>query len=130
MTSESMYNKDNQSLATLSRWRKPGDITNIPRALQYNGFNWLGSDRFVEDASYLRMKTITFSYKFDKKLINKLNIKALKCYVTAYNLFTWTNYTGQDPEINLQGGDPFAIAIDYSRTPPAKSLTFGANISF
>jgi TonB-linked SusC/RagA family outer membrane protein len=130
MSSESMYNKDNQSMATLSRWRKPGDITNIPRALQYNGFNWLGSDRFVEDASYLRMKTVTLSYKFDKKILTKLNIKALKCYVTAYNLFTWTKYTGQDPEINLQGGDPFAIAIDYSRTPPAKSLTFGANISF
>jgi TonB-linked SusC/RagA family outer membrane protein len=130
MNSENMYNKDNQSMATMSRWRKQGDITNIPRALLYSGFNWLGSDRFVEDASYLRLKTLTLSYRFDKSLLNKLNIKGLKFYVTAYNLFTWTKYTGQDPEINLIGGDPFAIAIDYSRTPPAKSITFGANVSF
>jgi TonB-linked SusC/RagA family outer membrane protein len=130
MNSENMYNKDNQSQATLSRWRKPGDITNIPRALQNQGFNWLGSDRFVEDASYIRLKTLTLSYKVNKALTEKLNIKAMKFYVTAYNLFTWTNYTGQDPEINLYGGDPFAIAIDYSRTPPAKSITIGANISF
>ena len=130
MNSENMYNKDNQSLATMSRWRKPGDITNVPRALQYNGFNWLGSDRFVEDASYIRLKTITLSYKLNKPGLNKINVKSVKFYLTAYNLFTWTKYTGQDPEINLPGGDPFAIAVDYSRTPPAKSLTFGANISF
>jgi TonB-linked SusC/RagA family outer membrane protein len=130
MASENMYNKDNQSMATISRWRKPGDITNVPRALQYNGFNWLGSDRFVEDASYIRLKTLTLSYKLDKAILNRLSVKAVKFYLTAYNLFTWTNYTGQDPEINLPGGDPFAVAIDYSRTPPAKSLTFGANISF
>jgi TonB-linked SusC/RagA family outer membrane protein len=130
MYSENMYNKDNQSFATMSRWRKPGDITDIPRALQYNGFNWLGSDRFVEDASYIRLKSITLSYKLDKSMLNKINVKTVKFYLTAYNLFTWTNYTGQDPEINLPGGDPFAVAVDFSRTPPAKSLTFGANISF
>jgi hypothetical protein len=117
-------------MATISRWRKPGDITNVPRALQYNGFNWLGSDRFVEDASYIRLKTITLSYKLNKSVLNKVNVKSVKFYLTAYNLFTWTKYTGQDPEINLPGGDPFAIAVDYSRTPPAKSLTFGANITF
>jgi TonB-linked SusC/RagA family outer membrane protein len=130
MYSENMYNKDNQSLATISRWRKPGDITNIPRALQYNGFNWLGSDRFVEDASYIRLKTLTLSYKLEKSMLDKIKIKTVKFYLTAYNLFTWSNYTGQDPEINLPGGDPFAIAVDFSRTPPAKSFTFGANISF
>jgi len=130
MYSENMYSKDNQSLATISRWRKPGDVTNIPRALQYNGFNWLGSDRFVEDASYIRLKTITLSYKLEKSMLDKINVKTVKFYLTAYNLFTWTNYTGQDPEINLPGGDPFAIAVDFSRTPPAKSFTFGANISF
>jgi TonB-linked SusC/RagA family outer membrane protein len=130
MFSENMYNKDNQSLATLSRWRKPGDITNMPRALQYAGFNWLGSDRFVEDASYIRLKTVTLSYKFGTSILNKLKIKSLRTFVTAYNLLTWTKYTGQDPEINLPGGDPFAIAMDYSRTPPSRSITMGANISF
>jgi TonB-linked SusC/RagA family outer membrane protein len=130
MYSENMYNKDNQSLATISRWRKPGDQTTIPRALQYNGFNWLGSDRFVEDASYIRLKTLTITYKLDKSMLNKINIKTVKFYLTAYNLFTWTNYSGQDPEINLPGGDPYAVAVDFSRTPPAKSFTLGANISF
>jgi TonB-linked SusC/RagA family outer membrane protein len=130
MNSENMYNRDNQSLATMSRWRKPGDNTEIPRALLYSGFNWLGSDRFVEDASYLRLKSLTLSYKVGKNVLTRLKIKSLKAYITAYNLFTWTNYTGQDPEINLAGGDPFGIAVDYSRTPPARSITLGANITF
>jgi len=63
-------------------------------------------------------------------MLNKINIKTVKFYLTAYNLFTWTNYSGQDPEINLPGGDPYAVAVDFSRTPPAKSFTLGANISF
>jgi TonB-linked SusC/RagA family outer membrane protein len=130
MNSENMYNKDNQSLATLSRWRKPGDITDIPRALQNSGYNWLGSDRFVEDASYIRLKSITLSYRVDNSVLNKTSIKSLKFYLTAYNLFTWTNYTGQDPEVYMNGSDPFAVAIDYSRTPPSRSITFGANITF
>lgn len=130
MKTENMYTKDNQSTATLRRWKKEGDITDIPRPVLNGGYNWLGSDRFVEDASFLRLKTLSLAYTFDSKKIEKLHLKSLKLYLTAYNLFTWTKYTGQDPEIYLSGGDPFAIAMDYSKTPPSKTFTFGLNVSF
>ena len=130
MYSENMYSKDNQSIATLDRWRKEGDVTNIPRALYNTGYNWLGSDRFVEDASYLRLKTLSLGYSFDQDMLKKANLKSLRLYLTAYNLFTWTNYLGQDPEISIPGGNPFAVSADNSKTPPAKTITLGLSISF
>ncbi len=51
-------------------------------------------------------------------------------YITAENLFTWTNYTGQDPEVSMRGSDPFRVAIDYSFTPPVKTLTIGLTATF
>ncbi len=62
MDTEKMYNYDNQSKATNWRWRREGDVTDMPRALYNEGFNWLGSDRFVEDGSYLSLKTLSLSY--------------------------------------------------------------------
>lgn len=70
MDTEKMYNFDNQSLATNWRWRREGDVTDMPRALYNTGYNWLGSDRFVEDGSYLRLKSISLSYVFNKKLLS------------------------------------------------------------
>ncbi len=125
-----MYGFDNQSTATLRRWRKEGDITDMPRAMYRTGYNWLGSDRYVEDASFLRFRTATVRYTAPKKLAQKLKIKNLSGYVTVENLFTWTNYTGQDPEVTVRGSDPFRVAIDYSYTPPVKTFTVGITASF
>ncbi len=125
-----MYGFDNQSTATLRRWRKDGDITDIPRALYRSGYNWLGSDRYVEDASFLRFRTATVRYTAPKKLAKKLNFKNLSGYITVENLFTWTKYTGQDPEVSVRGSDPFRVAVDYSYTPPVKTITIGLTASF
>jgi TonB-linked SusC/RagA family outer membrane protein len=125
-----MYGFDNQSTATLRRWRKDGDETDIPRALYRAGYNWLGSDRYVEDASFLRFRTATIRYTATKKLVKKLGIKNLSGYLTVENLFTWTNYTGQDPEVSVRGSDPFRVAVDYSYTPPVKTITIGLTASF
>ncbi|MEO7310742.1 MAG: SusC/RagA family TonB-linked outer membrane protein [Chitinophagaceae bacterium] len=130
MNTTNQYNFDNQSTAVLRRWRKDGDVTDIPRALIAGGYNWLGSDRYVEDASYLRFRTITARYTFDKKFITKLKMKNLSAYITAENLVTFTKYTGQDPEISARGADPFRIAVDYSLTPPSKQFTLGLVASF
>ena len=121
---------DNQSTATLRRWRKDGDITDIPRALYRTGYNWLGSNRYVEDASFLRFRTATIRYTAPKKMVQKLKIKNLSAYITGENLFTWTNYTGQDPEASVRGSDPFRVAVDYSYTPPVKTFTIGVTASF
>ena len=89
---------DNQSTAVLRRWRNEGDQTDIPRALYGEGYNTLGSDRFVEDASYLRLKSLSFNYRLPKKIIQRWGFSNIDVYVTGYNLFTWTKYTGQDED--------------------------------
>jgi TonB-linked SusC/RagA family outer membrane protein len=126
----SMYEFDNQSTAVLRRWRKEGDVTDIPRALYRTGYNWLGSDYYVEDGSFLRFRTLTLRYTMPKKVVSKLKLKNLSAYLTGENLFTWTNYTGQDPEVSMRGSDPFRVAIDYSFTPPVKAITLGITASF
>jgi TonB-linked SusC/RagA family outer membrane protein len=130
MNTTNMYGFDNQSAAVLRRWKKEGDVTDIPRALYRTGYNWLGSDRYVEDASFLRFRTITLRYTVPRKVVDKMKIKNLSGYVTVENLFTWTNYTGQDPEVSTRGNDPFRVAIDYSFTPPVKTFTLGLTATF
>lgn len=129
MDTENMYTHDNQSMATNWRWRSEGDITHMPRALYNKGYNWLGSDRFVEDGSFIRLKTVSLSYILGKNTCSKLNIKGAKVYATAYNLFTWTNYSGQDPDV-APPSRPDQLPKDYSRTPPSKRLMIGLNVTF
>jgi TonB-linked SusC/RagA family outer membrane protein len=130
MKATNMYGYSNQSTAVLARWRNPGDVTDMPRALYGSGYNWLGSDRYVEDASFARLRSVTFSYIFNKNFIKKLRLEDLNCYITADNLFTFTNYKGQDPEVTMKSGDPFAIAVDNSSTPPTKRVTLGFSVRF
>ena len=130
MLSTNMYGYNNQSTAVLRRWRKPGDETDIPRALYASGYNWLGSSRYVEDGSFLRFRTVTLRYTFPKSAIDKLKIKNMSGYITAENLITWTKYTGQDPEVSVRGSDPFRVARDNSMTPPVRMLTLGLTASF
>lgn len=129
MDTEKMYNYDNQSLATDWRWRRAGDKTEMPRALYQKGYNWLGSDRFVEDGSYLRLKTLSLSYIVKPEVCKWLRVKDMKVYGTAYNLFTWTNYLGQDPDV-APPSNPSVLPKDQSRTPPSKKIMFGVNLTF
>ncbi|WP_281336668.1 SusC/RagA family TonB-linked outer membrane protein [Flavobacterium eburneipallidum] len=124
MYTTNMSGYANQSTATLSRWRNPGDVTNMPRGIFGAGYNWLGSDRYVEDASFVRLRSITFSYTLSKKLLKALKMDEIRTYITADNLYTWTNYRGQDPEVNMSGG-VFGMAIDNSRTPPTSRVSIG-----
>ncbi len=130
MLTTNMYGWGNQSTATLSRWRNPGDVTNMPRAVFGSGYNWLGSDRYVEDASFVRLRSVTFSYNLSQKLLKQLRLDDLRLYVTGDNLITFTNYRGQDPEVSMKSGDPFGIAIDNSSTPPTRRITLGLSTRF
>jgi len=129
MDTEKMYNFDNQSMATNWRWRREGDITDMPRALYNTGYNWLGSDRFVEDGSYLRMRTLSISYAFPDNISRRINVNDLRFFVTAYNLFTLTNYSGQDPDV-APPTRPDVLPRDYSKTPPSRRIMLGINIGF
>jgi TonB-linked SusC/RagA family outer membrane protein len=129
MNSESMYGTDNQSKAVLRRWRNEGDETQIPRALWKYGLNYLGSDRFVEDCSYLRLQSVSLNYRIPKKICEKLSVKTLNIFATVYDLYTWTSYTGQDPEVNLPG-KVLDLAVDDAQTPRSLRISAGLNLIF
>jgi hypothetical protein len=129
MYNENMYYRNNQSVSVLNRWRRQGDVTDIPRALYNNGYNWLGSDRFVEDGSFVRFKSASISYSFGK-IARKIKLQDLKLNFMVYNLYTWTNYTGVDPEVPMLSTDPFFIGEDKADTPPAKNYIISLNVKF
>ncbi|MEP1487525.1 MAG: SusC/RagA family TonB-linked outer membrane protein [Algibacter sp.] len=129
METESLSNLDNQSTAALRRWRFEGDVTDIPRANLNNPVNTLGSDRFLEDASFLRMKYITFKYNLPKPFINKLNFTNASVYITGTNLLTFTEYSGVDPEAG-NSSDWKKLGYDTNQTPRPEQVTLGVNLSF
>lgn len=125
---EGMFDFRNQSKAVLDRWKRPGMITDIPRV--GNIENSHNSTRFVEDGSYLRLKTVTLSYDFNKKWLKKMHLSKLQAYVTGQNLLTLTKYSGYDPEVNAYGADAVAQGVDYGVYPQSKALIFGLNVEF
>ena len=127
MTAENMYDNNNQSRAVNWRWHNEGDVAVIPRALHDYGYNWLGSDRFMEDASFLRMNFITMSYSFPAKRLSQFGIKSLSLNFNLNNVFVLTKYSGADPEVSQNGYDP---ATDGGRTPRSKQFTLGINVGF
>ena len=136
MNGEAMFKFDNQLASTLRRWRKPGDGENgeeiLPRALYDKGYNWAGSDRFVEDGSFLRLKYITVTYRFPNSICKKLGVSQMRTSLTANNLFTFTNYSGQDPEITIKSSDNviYTVGYDDSMTPCSKELTLVLSVTF
>ena len=127
MNAENMYSNNNQSRAVLWRWRVEGDDMPIPRALYNYGYNWLGSDRFVEDGSFIRLNYTQLSYAFSPKSLKKLGLSQLSLYISANNLFVLTKYSGADPEVGYGG---YGVVSDNAQTPRAKSFTGGVTISF
>ena len=127
MNAENMYNGYNQCTTVNWRWRKEGDLTDVPRAVYMQGYNWLGSDRYVEDGSFLRMKYVTARYSVPSKNLKWLGLSQMSFYLTIKNLFCLTKYSGADPEIN---SSDFGVCKDYSATPISKDWTAGITISF
>jgi hypothetical protein len=127
MESENMYTLNNQSTSVNWRWRKDGDETEMPRALYQYGYNWLGSDRFVEDGSFVRLKYVTLNYSVPKENLKKLKLVQLSFSLTINNIYTWTKYSGVDPEVGY--GD-FGVSMDWSSTPRSKDATLGITATF
>ncbi|MEJ6979701.1 TonB-dependent receptor [Pedobacter sp. P351] len=87
------------------------------------------STRFIEDASYLRLKTVNLGYNLPQRLVNKIKMANARVYLSAQNLKTWTNYTGPDPEVSTQNSST-TPGFDYSPYPRTRMLVFGTNITF
>ncbi|ALW85473.1 SusC/RagA family TonB-linked outer membrane protein [Hymenobacter sedentarius] len=127
---------DNQTRDQLNRWQKPGDITNVPKAI-YNGGNGIGnSSRFVYDGSYVRLRTLTLGYNLPGTLVKKGYLQSARVYVQGQNLLTFTKYPGSDPEVNTDYLGTTTTAgninqgIDFYSTPQPRTLTLGVNIGF
>lgn len=122
---EKMYDTTNQSTAVNWRWRKNGDMTEIPRALYNYGYNGLGSDRYVEDASFLRFSYVSLSYDVPKKFLKSVGLNTLRFDLSGQNIFVWSKYSGTDPEHANNGWN---FASDSSQTPRSKSFTLRMRI--
>ncbi|GAF02600.1 SusC/RagA family TonB-linked outer membrane protein [Saccharicrinis fermentans] len=128
--SEGMSDPKNQLATVNNRWRQPGDLTHIPKASWANTDNSRISTRFIEDASYLRIKTITLSYHIPQSLLKNIKLDQVKIYATGENLFTITDYSGFDPEVNAYGGSNTMKGIDYGTYPQTRNIIFGLNVTF
>lgn len=126
---ESMKGNDNQTTNILNRWKQPGDIAQVPRATNNdpNNNNRISS-RFIENGSYLRIKNIKLSYKFNKDWIEKIYLTNLSLYFTVQNLYTFTKYSGMDPEVNYAGQDDLRMGTDFFTYPQATTFIFGINL--
>ncbi|MDR2841381.1 MAG: SusC/RagA family TonB-linked outer membrane protein [Paludibacter sp.] len=123
---ESGAGLDNQSIALLNRWRSEGDVTTIPRVAYGDPMgNARFSDRWIEDGSYLRMKSLTLAYDLS---INWSFIQSCIIFSTGENLFTLTRYKGLDPEFS-SGQNPLYYGIDACVAPQPRTVSLGIKLS-
>lgn len=132
MELEKMSTTYNQCATVNHRWRRNGqgeDYPVLPRAMYGDdaAYNWLGSDRFVENASFVRLQYVQLSYNVPKKFVKKLGLTDLKVYASANNLYCWTKYSGTDPE---HSSSSYGFAEDKAKTPRSKSFTASISLAF
>lgn len=120
---------DNKTTNVLARWKKPGDITDMPR-MSYDcaaGADEISS-RYIEDGSYVRLSELTLSYNLPTRWANRAFLSSARLYVSGHNLKLWTKYSGYDPDVNSAGSDEnVIIGTDYYAYPQPRTITFGIN---
>lgn len=110
-----------------NRWTGPGTSTTYPQAI-YGQLNLAPSESYIEDGSYLRLKNISLGYNLQPDVLEFIGLSQVRIYASATNLWTLTNYSGIDPNVNVFGGYAPGIGIDYSGYPTAKTYTVGLTI--
>jgi hypothetical protein len=122
---------NNQSSAVLNRWENPGDISDIPRAtnLDPNENNRVSS-RFIEDGSFVKLKSLKLAYNLNFGFTQKLNVSQFNVFIQAQNLYTLTKFSGMDPEVNYAGPDVIRSGVEFFTYPTAKVYSFGLSIEF
>ncbi|MCE7064082.1 TonB-dependent receptor [Dyadobacter sp. CY326] len=118
----------NASTVMLDRWTPTNTDTDVKAAFQDPAIT--NSDRFIEDATYYRLKNLSLGYNLPKSLLSKVNIENLRIYVSAQNAVTWTKYTGYDPEVSLNGQSLINKGVDSGVYPNNKSYQVGLSLSF
>lgn len=111
----------------LGRWHGEGTSNTQPLLNTKHSINSQNSEYFVEDGSFFRIRNLQLAYSFDKSLLAKIRLQALKVYVNAQNLKTWKHNTGYSPEI---GGSAIAFGVDNGTYPVPAVYSFGINLTF
>ena len=113
-------------------WREAGDGDDFPRitggASADN--NRQDSDRYIEDGSFVRLKSARLGYTFDDDLLANTGLQSLSIFVSGTNLITWTDYSWFDPEVNSFGDSNVALGTDFLTLPQSRSLQVGLNVGF
>ncbi len=122
-----MNGRHNASMDAVDRWTPENTDTDIPRADRFR--KHVASDRWIEDASYIRLKNISLGYNFAPSLLGRIGIRSARVYVSLQNFLTITKYQGVDPEVAYSYTNK-NVGLDYASYPNVKSMTFGVNIGF
>jgi TonB-linked SusC/RagA family outer membrane protein len=130
MELESLNDSKNQLATVLNRWTPQNKTTDIPKAVKDDTDNTKTSSRFVENGSYLRLKTATLSYNFGQMALGKLKMSKVMIYASSYNLLTFTKYKGFDPEVNQYDANGPSMGVDYGTYPQSRTFLFGVNVGF
>ncbi|MBR1631367.1 MAG: TonB-dependent receptor, partial [Paludibacteraceae bacterium] len=121
--------KDLNMFATYAnRWTPDNPTSDIP-VVSNSASNNVFSSRLIEDGSYLRLKTVSVGYTIPAHITKKAHISKARIYVSAQNLYTWTKYTGYDPEVSVKNS-ALTPGLDFSSYPRAMSMNMGVNITF
>lgn len=111
----------------MNRWNGEGTSNSEPILNTARTINNMNSDYYIEDGSFFRIRNVQLAYNFDKELLKRLRMQALKIYVNAQNLKTWKSNTGYTPEL---GGKATAFGMDNGSYPMPAVYTFGLNLTF
>lgn len=123
---------NNYTTEVFKRWHGEGTSNKLPRLTSASSNNWTRvSDLYIENGDYLKIKNVTLGFDL-KKAFNQLPLNQLRLYVTAQNLFTFTDYSGMDPEIGFggEGAASYARGIDLGYFPSARNFMVGVNVQF
>ena len=119
----------NNWVGVKERWKEPGDKTSVPRASFINQNYLENSTEFIEDGSFLRIRTISLGYNLKPKFMKA--VENIRLYAQVQNLFVFTKYKGFDPEVSSTGGGNWQTAgIDYGAYPQPRTITLGINVKF
>ena len=119
----------NQLTDALNAWTTPGQVTNVPRLSNTQNYD-INTTRYLYDASYLRLRTLTLGYTFPARIAEKMKMRMFRIYVSGQNLATATQYKGWDPETNRDGSGAITQGVSYLNTPQARVYSFGFNVGF
>ena len=118
-----MYNGDTWHKNQLRRWQKPGDVTDVPRVMQNPSWVGTANDRFLIDASYFAIKSISFGYTVPQKWLRKADMGSVRVFGILDNFMLFSHLNGLDPQYNFAGGNNYVYN-------PSRNISIGIDVHF